>query len=116
MPDVEMDDVVEVLEDFNRRREERLNSQDVAVNPALKKKSNFQTEDQKIERQKREERVFWEKMTKVLSDKNHSVWRALDKALAKYYSLLVDRQNLIEETGLLNQQNEELKTLLNQYL
>ena len=30
--------------------------------------------------------------------------------------MLVDRQNLIEETGLLNQQNEELKTLLNQYL
>jgi len=30
--------------------------------------------------------------------------------------MLVDRQDLIEETGLLNQQNEELKTLLNQYL
>ena len=55
-------------------------------------------------------------MTKVLSDKGLSVWKALDKALTKYYSLLVDRQNLIEETGLLNQQNEELKTLLNQYL
>jgi len=116
MPDIDMDDVVEVLQEFNKRREDRLNSQDVAVNPALKKKSNFQTDEQKIERQKREERVFWEKMTKVLSDKNLSVWRALDKALSKYYSLLVDRQNLIEETGLLNQQNEELKTLLNQYL
>jgi len=44
------------------------------------------------------------------------VWSALDKALSEYYQLLVDRQNLIEETGLLNQQNEELKTLLNQYL
>ena len=85
-------------------------------NPALKKKSNFQTEEQKQERQKREEKVFWERMTKVLSDKGLSVWRALDKALTKYYALLVDRQNLIEETGLLNQQNEELKTLLNQYL
>jgi dynein regulatory complex protein 1 len=36
--------------------------------------------------------------------------------MSRYYQLLVDRQNLIEETGLLNQQNEELKTLLNQYL
>lgn len=44
------------------------------------------------------------------------MWSALDKALSEYYQLLVDRQNLIEETGLLNQQNEELKTLLNQYL
>ena len=55
-------------------------------------------------------------MTKILSDQKLSVWRALDKSLAEYYQLLVDRQNLIEETGLLNQQNEELKTLLNQYL
>ena len=55
-------------------------------------------------------------MTKILSDQKLSVWMALDKALGEYYTLLVDRQNLIEETGLLNQQNEELKTLLNQYL
>ena len=55
-------------------------------------------------------------MTQILPDQKLSVWKALDKALQKYHSMLVDRQNLIEETGLLNQQNEELKTLLNQYL
>lgn len=42
-------------------------------------------------------------MTKVLSDKGYATWKALDKALSKYYALLVERQNLIEETGLLNQ-------------
>ena len=116
-PDINLDDVVEVLLEFQQKREEKLNNQDlIGGNPSLKKKSNFQTEEQKQERQKREEKVFWERMTKVLSDKGHSVWKALDKALTKYYALLVDRQNLIEETGLLNQQNEELKTLLNQYL
>ena len=82
----------------------------------MKKRSNFETEDQKKERIKREERIFWEKMTTVLDERKLSTWKALDKALSKYYALLVDRQNLIEETGLLNQQNEELKTLLNQYL
>jgi hypothetical protein len=41
-------------------------------------------------------------MTTVLDEKKLSVWRALDKALSKYYGLLVERQNLIEETGLLN--------------
>jgi len=60
--------------------------------------------------------MFWSKMTNVLPPQKLSVWRALEKALGKYYQMLVDRQNLIEETGLLNQQNEELKTLLNQYL
>ena len=113
-PDIDLDDVVECLQEFNKKREEKLNSMDVALaNPALKKKSNFQTEEQKVERQKKEEKMFWERMTKVLSDKGHALWRALDKGLTKYYALLVERQNLIEETGLLNQQNEELKTLLN---
>lgn len=41
-------------------------------------------------------------MTNVLSEKGYALWRALDKALTKYYALLVERQNLIEETGLLN--------------
>lgn len=55
-------------------------------------------------------------MTSILSVQKQSVWKALDSSLSKYYKQLVERQNLIEETGLLNQQNEELKTLLNQYL
>ena len=117
MPDLDMDDVTEALEEFIRVREEMNDNADpLGGNPALKKKSNFQTEEQAAERQKRDERIYWERMTKVLSDKGLSIWKALDKALTKYYAFLVDRQNLIEETGLLNQQNEELKTLLNQYL
>jgi hypothetical protein len=71
-------------------------------NPRMKKRSNFETEEQKRERVKREERIFWEKMTTVLDEKKLSVWGALDKALSRYYSLLVERQNLIEDTGLLN--------------
>ena len=82
----------------------------------MKKKTDFQDEAQEAERQKRDERAYWERVTKVLSDRGLSVWRALDKALTKYHALLVERQSLIEQTGLLNQQNEELKTLLNQYL
>jgi dynein regulatory complex protein 1 len=115
-PDLDLDDVIECLEEFHQKRELKLVNQDNFVNPQVKKKSSFQTEEQKLETQKRQERMFWERMTKVLSDKGYALWRALDKALTKYYALLVERQNLIEETGLLNQQNEELKTLLNQYL
>lgn len=117
MPDLNYDDVTECLDEFIRVRDDMIDNADpLGGNPALKKKSNIQTDEQAAERQKRDERIYWERMTKVLSDKGLSIWKALDKALTKYYALLVDRQNLIEETGLLNQQNEELKTLLNQYL
>ena len=40
----------------------------------------------------------------------------LDGALTNYYQLLLDRQKLIDATGDLHNQNEELKKLLNQYL
>ena len=46
--------------------------------------------------------MYWGSMTKILTDAKLSVWNALDKSLSEYYQLLVDRQNLIEETGLLN--------------
>jgi len=113
---IDNDDIVLVLKEFHKKREEKMNNADLVGNPRMKKRSNFETEEQKKERVKKEERIIWEKMTSVLDDKKLSTWKALDKALTKYYALLVDRQNLIEETGLLNQQNEELKTLLNQYL
>jgi dynein regulatory complex protein 1 len=37
----------------------------------------------------------------------------LDVALSSYYKNLLERQSLIEETGDLHNQNEELKNLLN---
>lgn len=58
-------------------------------------------------------------MTTVLVDKKRdkmNVWKALKQALTKYYDLLTQRKLLIEETGTLNQQGQELKTLMNQYL
>ena len=114
--EIDNDDIVLVLKEFHKKREDKMNNADLVGNPRMKQRSNFETEEQKKERVKKKERMFWELMTSVLDDKKLSTWKALDKALTKYYALLVDRQNLIEETGLLNQQNEELKTLLNQYL
>ena len=99
---IDVDEIIYILKDFHKKREERANNAELLGNPRMKKRSNFETEEQKKERIKREERIFWEKMTTVLDEKKLSVWRALDKALSQYYSLLVERQNLIEETGLLN--------------
>lgn len=110
------DHLVKALDQFHKTREDRAVENELNAPNKAKKKSNFETEEQKAERQKRKQQIYWEKMTTILSAQKQSVWSALDKALTKYYQMLVERQNLIEETGLLNQQNEELKTLLNQYL
>jgi hypothetical protein len=114
--DIDGDEIIEVLKIFQKKREEDINNAEISGNPRNKKRSNFETEEQIKERVQKEENKFWVKITTILTDRKLSVWKALDKALAKYYKLLVERKNLIDETGLLNQQNEELKTLLNQYL
>ncbi len=88
---IDEDEIVEILKEFHSRREERANNAELLGNPRMKKRSNFETEAQKKERIKRKERIFWEKMTTVLSDQKLSVWNALEKALSKYYQILVDR-------------------------
>lgn len=110
--------VTSALKEFHLARENRNLMKDL-MNQKNKKKSKDSKSTDKARdasREKKKEKIYWGHMTQILNEQKLSVWRALDKSLSEYYQLLVDRQNLIEETGLLNQQNEELKTLLNQYL
>lgn len=107
--------VVDALKEFEELRKKK--AEEAALGTTTKKKGKtMETEEQRKAAEKIKQKLYWEKLTNILDPMKLSVWRALDKALAKYYQMLVNRQNLIEETGLLNQQNEELKTLLNQYL
>ena len=109
------DHLVLALEQFHHDKED-LAIQQQLMGVSTKKKANFESEEVKAERDKKKQKIFWEKLTTILSPQKLSVWKSLDRSLMSYYEMLTKRQNLIQETGLLNQQNEELKTLLNQYL
>jgi len=78
--------------------------------------AKIETARETKERIAREGKKYWEKLTQVLPEKTFRVWKMLDVALSNYYKNLLERQSLIEETGELHNQNEELKNLLNQYL
>lgn len=80
------------------------------------KSISMDSEKQKREKILYEERMHWVKLGGVLEEKHLRVWKALERAFQQYYNLLQSRQNLVEETGMLHQQNEELKSLLQQYL
>lgn len=82
--------LVAALAYFHKTRE-TLAVEDGVNASSKKKKSNFESEEQKNERLKRSQQIYWEKMTTVLSSQKVSVWKALDKALTKYYQMLVDR-------------------------
>ncbi len=86
-------------------KKEELISQEMLQGQGKKKskRSNFENEKESEDRKRKQQKMFREKLVTILSEQKLSVWRALDKSMTKYYQLLVDRQNLIEETGLLNQ-------------
>lgn len=112
---IDPDSVIEILEEFMERRRKRMELPDLGTTLKHKKKG-VETETERIEKERKKDREHWERLSTVLDEPKLNLWNALYGSLTKYYQLLQGRQNLIEETGLLNQQNEELKTLLNQYL
>jgi hypothetical protein len=50
-----------------------------------KKKNTQESEEQRASKQKLVARLYWEKLTNILDPQKLSVWRALEKALMKYY-------------------------------
>lgn len=109
------DNVVLALKEFENERERKA-IEDMMGASKTKKVNKAEDDAERAKREKLKQELYWDRLTGILDPQKCSVWRALNKSLNKYYQMLVNRQNLIEETGLLNQQNEELKTLLNQYL
>jgi len=111
---LQAENVVLALDKFEKVREKRALDEMMGQSKSKAKKvAKVEDEAARKKREAIKQRKYWELLTGILDLNKLSVWRALEKALTKYYKMLVTRQNLIEETGLLNQQNEELKTLLN---
>ena len=55
-------------------------------------------------------------MANVISDKTFRVWVALHKQLEKYHGILQARESSLRDLQSFQQQNRELRALLNQYL
>ena len=77
---------------------------------------SLDSEKQKREKVLYEEKMQWVRLGGVLEEKHLRGWKASERAFQQYYNLLQIRQNLVEETRMLHQQNEELKSSLQQYL
>jgi len=104
------DAVIDALTKFMEERQGQRESDNYSPGKASNK-----VERERKEKDAKEEKVLWEKLTYVLPDHTFRIWKVLDKSLSKYHDLLLERQKLIEQTGDIHNQNEELKNLLNQY-
>lgn len=62
------------------------------------------------------EREYWERLKNAVGDKVMRVWGKLEQQLNSYHSLLVQRGEGLAAIACLQQENEELRSVLNQYL
>lgn len=69
-----------------------------------------------MRRADKREKDFWARMVNVISEKDTRVWGRLEKQLESYLGLVSERAASLREVGSLQQQNQELRVLLNTYL
>lgn len=121
---IKPDNVISVIKQFIQDRSDRSDRSDSDLRSGGKKVSAatameqaaHDAEEARRERNRREEREFWERMANVIPDKTYRVWGALEKGLLNYNDVLKGRSDTIEAVGQLELQNRELKSLLSQYL
>ena len=89
--DLDLTLLVKALKKFHHDREEKELEKGMLNVGKAKKKEKFADKAADAEREKKKNKIYWERMTTILSDQKRSVWGALDTALSKYYQMLVDR-------------------------
>ncbi|KAK7150871.1 hypothetical protein R3I93_011965 [Phoxinus phoxinus] len=62
-----------------------------------------------------EDEAYWESIANVMPESKLKLWSALDTALNKYHTALTERAELLVETQDVQQQNTELRQLLQLY-
>ena len=62
------------------------------------------------------EALFWQRLKNVVSEPAQAAWKALEGQMQRYNEMLRDRAEAVGDIERLNEQNAQLKRLLNQYL
>nr|CCC93902.1 conserved hypothetical protein [Trypanosoma congolense IL3000] len=93
------------------RQEQRKDSQ------KQREKKDTHTARLKQEEWKRAaEREYWSRMADSVPEDHRRVWSFLEKGLGRYLKQLKQRKSLIEQTDSLRANNDELRSLLSQYV
>lgn len=62
------------------------------------------------------QKQYWERMENVTDEKSYRTWTAVYAGMEKYHALLSQRFQVSEKISTIQHQNEELKSLLRQYM
>lgn len=105
---VRQDDIIKVINMYVKAREADEADEQQAV---LK-----HVEEMGVAKKTSAKKLFWQSLANVVPDRTVRVWEQLESTLTEYTRHLEGRAESLKRVSDLRQQNEELKSLLNQYL
>eukprot|EP00750_Incisomonas_marina_P033825 INCI9973.1.p1 GENE.INCI9973.1~~INCI9973.1.p1 ORF type:complete len:702 (-),score=185.87 INCI9973.1:209-2314(-) len=105
---VRQDDIIKVINMYVKAREADEADEQQAV---LK-----HVEEVGVAKKTSAKKLFWQSLANVVPDRTVRVWEQLESTLTEYTHHLEGRAESLKRVSDLRQQNEELKSLLNQYL
>ena len=108
---VDPNDVAAVIRQFVLHRSQH----SAAASAASPSSPSHSAQHEKRQRRRDKEAAYWSTLARVNGDGAAERWQALEGWLVEYNAQLDERQRLLEETGGLARQNEELRNLLAQY-
>ena len=112
---VDPNDVASVIRTFVLHRSQSSLSTAHTTNTATSSSPSHSAQHEKRQRRRDKEAAYWSTLSRVNGDSVSEVWEGVEGWLVRYNGVLDERQRLLEETGGLSRQNEELRNLLSQY-
>ena len=112
---VDPNDVATVIRTFVLHRSQSSTTSLATATSTSPTSPSHSAQHEKRQRRRDKEAAYWSTLARVNGDGVSKVWDELEGWLVRYNGVLDDRQRLLEETGGLSRQNEELRNLLAQY-
>ena len=91
-------------------------SEGASPNRVLTQKQTVEFDETAAERDSGNDANYWQRLAQILPKTHERKWDALLTGIQKYHNVLTHRSKLIEETDKLQNQNSELRMLLQQYI
>ena len=91
-------------------------SEGASPNRVLTQKQTVEFDETAAERDSGNDANYWQRLAQILPKTHERKWDALLAGVQKYHTVLTQRSKLIEETDKLQNQNSELRMLLQQYI
>jgi len=114
---VRPENVIKVITKFIQEREDLPNKAEGTLAAEIEQEEQKATMQRNAEKRREMlEKNYWNRMTNIIPDRHTRIWQTLEGAMVDYNGILKERESMIHEVSNLQNENKELRALLDQYI